>query len=488
VLPIFLPIHGKKLIHFQVNNILENFERIVSIPYGYELTTWEEQILKKNNFSVLEVITQTLEDSLIQVIRDLGLRDRDELDVLHGDSLVSTIPLNSVSTDDKPVSYEWGVVSGETFVETKVFSGRIYTNEVTNFLQSLIKHKSLTECIKDLIKNGYLVPNHAEIWKDFGNLGTYINSKKTLFEKRYFNQLEYRDKSIYKSSREHTEKIRMEAQWFNSAPIEFRRYLPKLTFVGDCEYATQFISAPSLHEVFVHGRLNEQYWDQVFRNLREYFLLTMNVHTPLPIGSTIGTLDALVIEKLDQRIEEFDDSLIGANDEYGKIALESLVEIRNDCLTIERNGNFFGFIHGDMVLSNILWDSREEVITLIDPKALNHDGSLLVLGDLRYDLGKLYQSMFLSYDFIIAGRFGDNSELPRILELSQSEYGFLKRIHESFVEILLNDLGILIEDVFRIALAHLASLVPLHSDRKDRQKLFIEAIKVASQRTVDLQK
>jgi hypothetical protein len=55
-------------------------------------------------------------------------------------------------------------------------------------------------------------------------------------------------------------------------------------------------------------------------------------------------------------------------------------------------------VHGDLCLSNILYDLRSRVCKLVDPRG--SFGTAGIYGDPRYDVAKLYHSIYGLYDFI----------------------------------------------------------------------------------------
>jgi hypothetical protein len=55
-------------------------------------------------------------------------------------------------------------------------------------------------------------------------------------------------------------------------------------------------------------------------------------------------------------------------------------------------------IHGDLCLSNILYDLRSRVCKLLDPRG--SFGAAGIYGDPRYDVAKLYHSVYGLYDFL----------------------------------------------------------------------------------------
>ena len=55
-------------------------------------------------------------------------------------------------------------------------------------------------------------------------------------------------------------------------------------------------------------------------------------------------------------------------------------------------------VHGDLCLSNILYDLRSRICKLLDPRG--SFGAAGIYGDPRYDVAKLYHSIYGLYDFI----------------------------------------------------------------------------------------
>jgi hypothetical protein len=69
-------------------------------------------------------------------------------------------------------------------------------------------------------------------------------------------------------------------------------------------------------------------------------------------------------------------------------------------------------VHGDLCLSNILYDLRSRVCKFIDPRG--SFGAAGIYGDPRYDVAKLYHSVFGLYDFITNDLFHVSIDANRI--------------------------------------------------------------------------
>lgn len=128
-------------------------------------------------------------------------------------------------------------------------------------------------------------------------------------------------------------------------------------------------------------------------------------------------------------------------------------------------------IHGDLCLSNVLYDFRSRAFKLIDPRG--SFGERGIYGDPRYDVAKLYHSIRGRYDFIVQDHFTvrcseDGSELD--LELLPSSgtgaewYAELeKRFENAFFERFRK------ADIVLITGLLFASMLPLHAEAPRRQ-------------------
>ncbi len=69
-------------------------------------------------------------------------------------------------------------------------------------------------------------------------------------------------------------------------------------------------------------------------------------------------------------------------------------------------------VHGDLCLSNILYDLRCRVCKFIDPRG--SFGVPGIYGDPRYDVAKMYHSVYGLYDFITNDLFDVSIQENRI--------------------------------------------------------------------------
>src|SRR5690606_13373359 len=129
-------------------------------------------------------------------------------------------------------------------------------------------------------------------------------------------------------------------------------------------------------------------------------------------------------------------------------------------------------MHGDFCFSNILFDSRCNRIKLIDPRGINAKGELSIYGDQKYDIAKLTHSILGLYDHIIAGRYfiteSNTNNVKIEFDIDQRIYEIQKIYRDSFF---INELEV--KDILPLVVLLFVSMVPLHSDRKDRQEAML---------------
>ncbi len=150
------------------------------------------------------------------------------------------------------------------------------------------------------------------------------------------------------------------------------------------------------------------------------------------------------LSKVVQRYASYDYSRFDGHDEVFKLITDGLNEYER--CDIGRKCK----IHGDPVLSNIIFDSRGG-IKLIDPRG--KVGKVLTTsGDVNYDWAKLYQSL-CGYDFVLTGRTPDSL--------------YLKNLREAFMEAAaeyMDDESIKFLPILTASLYF--SLIPLHDNAK----------------------
>jgi thiamine kinase-like enzyme len=133
-------------------------------------------------------------------------------------------------------------------------------------------------------------------------------------------------------------------------------------------------------------------------------------------------------------------------------------------------------VHGDYCFSNILFDSSNYVFKLIDPRGrLNAEAS--IYGDPRYDIAKLRHSVVGLYDFIVQGLFKitETQDGFEYKILTTANYSILEKVFDNLIA--QNDFQV--REIKFIEGLLFLSMIPLHKDDFERQKMFyIKAIEL----------
>ena len=288
-------------------------------------------------------------------------------------------------------------------------------------LFSVSQPEALAHCLKEESLDYYRAikrysfgrkVEHARIDRCYilTNAACYFHARTSFTSERAFNKLEI-DHTILKKFSSNEEKIRAEAHWFEHTPPLLRRFMPQ--YLGDGVendayfYSIEYLGAIPLNEIFVYGRQTVVFWERVFRSISS-FLAASRAADVLAYAEG-STSEALFVRKARGRLEDFirqtgfdaDAELVLNN-----VRLPPLRQILADSsahlMTLR---DVPGFVHGDLCLSNILYDSRMRTIKVIDPRGVDENGQRMMYGSQLYDVAKLAHSILGMYDHIVAGQY-----------------------------------------------------------------------------------
>lgn len=252
--------------------------------------------------------------------------------------------------------------------------------------------------------------HRAGDWLDCGNPDRQADSHRSLLQMRDFNELQIDPVlgTITKRSR-HVEKFIDEINFIRLLPpdlaVLFPRMLDYSTSWEDPYVTMEYYGYPSLAEVFVFENVDPALWEQIFVHLRDIIVKGFRRHGR-PLSPRV--LDDMYLGKTRQRLESMQASeeLLALVNHPGPVMVNGR-PMANICqlwepleegirrLTDTLQGSV---VHGDMCFSNILYDLRSRICKLIDPRG--SFGNSGIYGDSRYDVAKLYHSVYGLYDFI----------------------------------------------------------------------------------------
>lgn len=353
----------------------------------------------------------------------------------------------------------------------------------TRLLQTIVKEQILSGSrqLSDLLtlygKKKPIKGRIAEDWCDFGNIDNFIAAKQRLLQSRFFNSLTVDPvlNTITKVSLL-DEKLRDELAWYKNLPEELKVLTPRIIkeeiIDNQLNLVQEYYGYPTLAELFLYSDLGEDTWYTIMRNVMKIQQV---------FGKYRGNADALearkvYLDKTVSRLESLqrqpewhtilDYPLIVHNNQE-LINIPELMEWLKEQINLlaESSGNCI--IHGDLCFSNILFDINNQIIRLIDPRG--SFGAKSIYGDPRYDIAKLRHSACGLYDFIVADLFEvrQNGNQFQTEIFAPKELKSISVVFDELVE----EFGYQPSEIRLIEGLLFISMLPLHSDKIERQKM-----------------
>lgn len=112
------------------------------------------------------------------------------------------------------------------------------------------------------------------------------------------------------------------------------------------------------------------------------------------------------------------------------------------------------------------------MIKILDPRGMTETGDFSIYGDQKYDLAKLAHSVLGLYDWIISGRYELRKNKLGSVSLDFHLDDRILDIQASFLKSKMMPL-ISLGDIMPCVVLLFISMIPLHSDRPDRQEAMI---------------
>jgi dTDP-glucose pyrophosphorylase len=272
------------------------------------------------------------------------------------------------------------------------------------------KRLELAEILEEINRRTPVRVLPAGEWLDVGNPDRQADSQVSLLQKREFNDLAIDGVlgTITKRSRNQA-KFRDEINYLRLLPPELSVLFPRLLdFELDWDKLSmtmEYYGYPSLAEVFLYHQLDPAIWERVFSHLYDIvktaFLryrqpIARELIVDMYLGKTRKRLKDLSGDADLRAIRDHKTPLIINGEACQPIdALWPMIERDVNNLAANATGSV---IHGDLCFSNILYDLRSQICKFVDPRG--SFGEVGIFGDSRYDVAKLYHSVFGLYDFI----------------------------------------------------------------------------------------
>jgi Ser/Thr protein kinase RdoA (MazF antagonist) len=326
----------------------------------------------------------------------------------------------------------------------------------------------------------------TRVWHDFGHLDTYYQARQRFYlNKRFFNDVEVDTTRgvLRKTSADHA-KLAREISWYLELPRDLAHLAPRVlahSLEGPATFVElEFYGYPPLAEAYLHGNWDPGLWAQAFDALGE-LVARMRGHTlDVPAETRAAALAEMYEAKTEERCRPLLDDpafapLAGERAEInGRAGLGLAGALRVLPALAEATGlhdrDRLSVIHGDLCLSNILFDRRNAIVRLVDPRG--SFGPFGLYGDPLYDLAKLAHSIHGDYDHMLHGQF-DLEPTTKGVTLSAHVTERQDLVKAQFAPWLAAQAGPDLDKVTLIEGLLFTSMVPLHADRPRSQLAFL---------------
>lgn len=488
--PCFLPLGNKKLLEHQVATLKDKFPEeilLVSLPESYQISEAEHCLIKKLGIIYISVPDDfSLAESISYAINVSNYLSEDHIvRVMYGDTLIHDLPqaneiqdiLGVAHTND---SYGWKIEKNSD--EPLIWCGFYSFGSKPLLLRCLaLNRHDFIQAVEAYRQESEIQIFKFNQWFDLGHVNTYFRSRALITTQRAFNELRIEQGVVHKTGLPSI-KIQAEGLWFKNIPSSLKIFTPQLIdqYLDQkqlAHYKLEYLPNMPLNELFVHGKNTEVEWKGFFGLIRGFLKKAQISLSDSEKEKIQSDFLKLVQGKTFSRLHQFAQNHnlnIHQPIIYQDVVLPSLYEICQECIDkVIKLPNYYGILHGDLCFSNILYDSRAFQIKVIDPRGINTTGEFTIYGDQKYDLAKLAHSVIGLYDHIIAGRYILNENVnngsmdlhfdidDRILEIQDrfSKFEFIQ--------------GLTIQQIMPLVILLFISMLPLHSDRPDRQKAML---------------
>lgn len=326
----------------------------------------------------------------------------------------------------------------------------------------------------------------AAKWLDCGNPDRQAVSQRVLLQERAFNELRVDATfgTITKRSH-HVEKFIDEINYLRLLPpdlaILFPRVVDHSTEVDDPHLTLEFYGYPTLAELFVFDNIDPGIWHRVFEHLHRLITSGFMAH---PFTVEPSAVRAMYLDKARERAA----TVSGPTELVRLLETTEPLSVNGETLLplgalwprIEEavgkleHSALGGVVHGDLCFSNVLYDVRSGICKLIDPRG--SFGRAGLHGDVRYDIAKLWHSVYGGYDFITADLFRVEVDGPQAtLEILQRPYH--DRIRAQFEAVFFATFDR--DEIDLITGLLFAALPALHYDHPSRQiAMYLRAVQL----------
>ena len=387
-------------------------------------------------------------------------------------------------------------LSNISFYQEKIAQSIELPPFISEFKSTEIEFNNLTQQISshNIFQNQLIDPSYNPIGSvNLRFSSNYFNARIHLVSIRFFNSLSCFDNKLKKTV-DNRIKAYNESNWYQNVSKVLPHRVPSLiepcSYDGNA-YIIEYLPMVSLSEIYTFGILEANQWISILYDIKNlvHELRAKSEVTIINTEKTKSQLDFLLFDKTYERFKMYCDQLqlsIDSEIYYNGVKVcNNISEIISTCKNImNKHDVITSIFHGDLCLSNILYDSRTSFLKLIDPRGIantNKNSSPDELyGPLNYDLAKLAHSLIGNYDLIIAGRMGNASisyrrntlHIENVISIDDYHRSIIKTAEEFQITEEFH-----ISDFYPSCVMLFLSMLPLHTDCEQRQSnLFANAL------------
>jgi len=296
-------------------------------------------------------------------------------------------------------------------------------------------------------------------WYDCGELKTYYESTARLMQgsSREFNTLEidtFLGTITKKATGDKALKIEKEKTWFSTLSDTQRLFVPQILESQHGEMKMSWEAGTPLNEVWLYERMNADTWIGVTNSV-------LDIYHKVFYNSGKERLADCYEMYIQKNMDRLD------SDMYSDFVAKDTAKnfIKSSGLRLLKTTKWSNRIHGDLHLGNMLFNSHNGRIKLLDPRG--HFGMSEFSGDSQYDMGKLMHDWYCGYMMILSGRYHiEGSDV--ILHWDE------EKRNKILVNMLIKmkGYGYDVENIKRLSIMLFLTCIPFHQDNPERCRAF----------------
>ena len=373
--------------------------------------------------------------------------------------------VSDIKKDYKLVIWLYYIKNASLFLE-------LLSNSHNNFYDALTKYWNNNNLSFQEIKKWYY-----DLW----HLDEFYKSKIDFLRVRSFNSLSYdKFRWIITKKSLNSKKLKQEINWFKNIPNELKIFTPRLVdykLWNNISYSLEFYWYTSMADIFLYSNYSKWILSNILDKIFYYIIYVKNNYNNS--NFKLDNINDIYLNKTFDRLKQ----ALKNNDINSIYNKEFLfinwVKYKNISYYINRarikniiekfifNNMDFSIIHWDLCFSNILFDIHNWLFKLIDPRwNFWEDG---IWWDIKYDLAKLRHSVHWRYENIISDLF--NLEIINDNNFKFNYFNWNNDLIIDYFDKKINEMWYNVDLIKFIEWLLYLTMIPLHSDNLERQKM-----------------